>query len=315
MSTREVLAGGKIRSGTKNARRYEFECVATELISAGDIVVVTDVTGEFWKIAKADADTTALGGGVLLLAKHRITSGKRGRCAVMGVITSDMTGAAVDTSTGYVGMPIFLSSAAGAYSGFSVGIGRVIGRVLKVSATDGQILFNGLAEAPSTRATQALASTAITGTTETLTTFSTGVYTIPANRLRVNTRVRIRAVGRVTAATGAETHVLAVTFAGTAIMLTGDIDPAANDVFMIDAEFTVRAIGATGTIVGAGVVRSGPQAAAATTHLIATGTGATSTSTIDTTAASVLGIALDRQAAATDGDSMRLDAFNVEIIG
>jgi hypothetical protein len=160
------------------------------------------------------------------------------------------------------------------------------------------------------------ASTAITGTTETQNDFSTGAYTIPANTLKVGTVVKVRARGLYTAATGAETHVLGVAVAGTAIASSGAIDPAANDLFDIEFVFTCRAVGGSGTITGSGRVLSGPRATAAPAlHLIGTGSGATSTATVDTTAALALSVFLDRQATATDGDSMRLDSFTVEIIG
>ena len=98
--------------------------------------------------------------------------------------------------------------------------------------------------------------------------------------------------------------------------VTGDIDPVANHVFDIEFEFVVRAVGASGTVVGSGRCLSGARATAAPVlHMLATGTAATSTTTVDTTAAIVLAISLDRQATATDGDSMRLDRFNVEVIG
>ena len=161
-----------------------------------------------------------------------------------------------------------------------------------------------------------VASTAITGATETNTNFDHGLYTIPANTLKVGTVVRVRASGIVTAATGAETHVFNVMAGATSLCVTGDIDPVANHVFDIEFEFVVRAVGASGTVVGSGRCLSGARATAAPVlHMLATGTAATSTTTVDTTAAIVLAISLDRQATATDGDSMRLDRFNVEVIG
>jgi len=312
---KEVLAGGKIRSGTKNARRYEFECVATQAIAAGDICYASDVTGHFWKATKADADSPVTANGILLIAKHRVTSGKRGRFAMIGTIDADVTGADVDTSASPVGSRVFLSGTAGGWSLTTTGVGRVVGTVLKSSATVGQIQFNGLINTPDQHGNPA-ASAAITGTTETLTAFDNSGVIIPANRLRVGTKIRVRASGIVTAASGAETHVLAIMLGGVAIMPTGNIDPAANDVFDVDAELIVRATGAGGTILGVGIVRSGPRATAApASHLIATGSAGTSTQAVDTTGALTLAIGLDRQAAATDGDSMRLDWIRVEIVG
>ena len=161
-----------------------------------------------------------------------------------------------------------------------------------------------------------VASTAITGTTETNTNFDHGAYTIPAASLKVGTVVRVRAQGIYTATTGAETHTFSVMAGAVVLAVTGNLDPATNDVFDIEFEFVVRAVGASGTVVGSGVCRSGPRATAApATHLLATGTTSTSTATVDTTGAIVLAVSVDRQGTATDGDSMRLDRFQVEIIG
>lgn len=161
------------------------------------------------------------------------------------------------------------------------------------------------------------ASTPITGTQENETNFDT-TYTLPANSLKVGTRIRIRATGIHTATTGTETHTILVKLGSVTIAATGNIDPATNDIFRIDFEFVVRAIGATGTIIGDGICQFGARAAALAatgTHLLATGSGGTSTTTVDTTVANVIAIAIDRQATATDGDSARLDRLTVDVTG
>lgn len=159
------------------------------------------------------------------------------------------------------------------------------------------------------------ASTAITGATETETNFDIN-YTLPANILKPGTLVRIKAQGIHTATTVNETHVLLVKLGSVTLAQTGNIDPADNDVFSIEFDFVCRAEGATGTVVGSGICRSGPRATAAPAqHMLATGSTSTSTTTVDTTAAAVIAIAVDRQGTATDSDSMRLDRLQVEIIG
>ncbi len=161
-----------------------------------------------------------------------------------------------------------------------------------------------------------VASTALTGTSETQTNFDHGTYTVPANTLKVGTIVRVRGRGRYTATTGTETHIFGVAFGATNLCVTGSLDPANDGVFDIEFEFVCRAVGASGTVVGSGVARSGAQATASPAfHLLSTGTGSTSTTTVDTTASAALAIFVDRQATATDSDSMRLDTFAVEIIG
>lgn len=161
-----------------------------------------------------------------------------------------------------------------------------------------------------------VASTAVPGTTETNTIFSHGTYTLPANSLKVGTVVRVRAGGLYTATTGSETHTFSVMLGGSPLATTGDINPADNDVFAIEFTFVCRATGGTGTVVGDGVCRSGARATASpATHMMFSGSAATSTMTVDTTASLVLGISVDRQASAADSDSMRLDYFHVEVIG
>lgn len=161
------------------------------------------------------------------------------------------------------------------------------------------------------------ASTAITGTTETEANFDT-TYSMPANSLKVGTRVRIRATGIFTATTGTETLTLLVKLGTVTLAVTGNIDPATNDIFRIDFEFVVRSVGATGTVVGDGLCQFGARAAALAatgTHLLATGSAGTSTATVDTTVANIIAIAIDRQATATDGDSARLDRMTVDVTG
>lgn len=160
------------------------------------------------------------------------------------------------------------------------------------------------------------ASTAITGTTETQTNFDNATLSIPANTLKVGTILRIKAWGRYTATTGAETHIFGVAFGAVNLCVTGNIDPATNDVWMLEFEIEVRSVGATGTVTGIGTCVSGPQATAApATHLLATGSAGTSTTTVDTTATTTLGVFVDRQATATDSDSMRCDGFRCYIDG
>jgi hypothetical protein len=165
----------------------------------------------------------------------------------------------------------------------------------------------------------AAASTAITGVTEVITNFDT-TYTIPPDTFKVGTVVRIRATGKNTAITTTETYVLTVRAGSTALCATPSIAASgsgvANNVFYIDFEFICRATGASGTVVGygpclAGVINSTPSRH----YLLATGSGATSTATLDTTGSLVLAISNTWQGTATDSNSNRLDSFTVEVIG
>jgi len=159
------------------------------------------------------------------------------------------------------------------------------------------------------------ASTAQLGTVETRVVLDQ-TYTMPANTLKVGTILKIRALVFHTATTGSEVHTLAVAFDSTDLAVTGNLDPADNGCSVIEFTVICRAAGASGSVVGFGTCTNGVRAAALTaTHGLMTGTTGTSTQTIDTTAAIVVGIAIDRQASASDTDSCRLDFLSVEVIG
>ena len=176
---------------------------------------------------------------------------------------------------------------------------------LTLEPTIGDISVGGLVYSDPT------ASTAITGTTETNTNFD-NTFSIPANSLGVGGKGRIKARGIYTATTGTETHVFNVMLGSTSIGVTGNLDPANDNMWSIDYEFDVRAIGASGSVVGSGICTTGGRGAVPVQHLLGTGSGSASHTAIDTTAALVLAIAIDRQGTATDSDSARMDSISFE---
>lgn len=153
------------------------------------------------------------------------------------------------------------------------------------------------------------AATAITGATETQAAFDQKA-TIPANRPIAGTAVRFRAAGIYTATTGSETHSLIVTLGGVEICRIDSIDPATGQIFYFEGIIQFRTVGALGTIVAAGT-----RAGAVTIGSGNAAVWALPSTTIDTTAAMDLQVEVDRQASATDSDSMRLDMLTVEILG
>ena len=155
---------------------------------------------------------------------------------------------------------------------------------------------------------QVAASTAITGATETDTAFSQS-YTVPANTLKAGTRIRVRAQGIHTATTGTEDHTIALKLGSITIASKAAVDPADNDLFYFDAEIVCRTAGGSGTLVACGSLAVGASGAGALVGFLLAST------TIDTTAANILGVYIDRQATATDGDSARLDVLTVDVIG
>lgn len=154
---------------------------------------------------------------------------------------------------------------------------------------------------------QTAASAAITGTQEAETNFDKNV-TIKANTLKVGSRIKIRAQGIHTATTLAETHTILLKLGTVTVASKAAIDPANNDIFYFDFEVIVRTIGAAGTIVGCGLIATGAGGSAAPAAAFLASTA------LDTTVDNVAAVAIDRQAAATDTDSARLDFLSVEVI-
>jgi hypothetical protein len=154
------------------------------------------------------------------------------------------------------------------------------------------------------------ASAAITGTTETATLFSLQ-HSLDANTLKVGTRVRIRAQGIHTAVTESETHTMTLKIGSVAIATHSDFAEITDgDIFYFEAELICRTAGASGTIVGCGHKGFGELEGTAVLAAFAL-----PSTTIDTTAANIIGVSIDRQATATDSDSARLDFLTVDVIG
>lgn len=149
------------------------------------------------------------------------------------------------------------------------------------------------------------ASTAITGATETETNFSTTV-TIPANAMQAGTVLHIKAQGTYTATTGTETNDLLLKLGTTTLVTKATVDPANGQFFSFDFLVTIRTAGGSGTMVGHGLSMGAGGNGSGTT--VADFLASTS---IDTTTAQVVAVAIDRQASATDGDSARLDQLTV----
>lgn len=159
------------------------------------------------------------------------------------------------------------------------------------------------------------ASTALDGTVETPNPYDT-TCEIPANTLKAGTIIKITGQGIHTATTGTEAHGYVVRLDAVDIGTTAtSFDPANNDRFVIHYRGIVRAVGASGTLLGEGdasIISAGAGAALAPKGMT-TGSGATSTTTIDTTTALTVSLVLDYNGVTTDGSSSRLDYLYVEV--
>lgn len=149
------------------------------------------------------------------------------------------------------------------------------------------------------------ASTAVTNTT-TETAFDKAVN-IPANTLKVGDVIRVRAQAIATATNSTDTLDLQLRLGTTDILATGAVDVANNDIGYIDADIVIRTIGASGTMVAAGVVALGvPGTVTAKPKLMAS-------TAIDTTAAISVNVSAT-WSVANAGNSCRLDVLDVQVI-
>jgi len=155
------------------------------------------------------------------------------------------------------------------------------------------------------------ASTAHTNTT-TEALFSTQ-YSIPANTLKAGTVVKIYFQGIATATNSTDTLTIKLYIgglAGTALLTGTATDVANNDIFAGWFHLVIRTAGASGTMVGFGAHTDAPAASGTATMDV---TEILASTTIDTTAAQVIGVGAD-WSVANAGNSARLDVLTVEII-
>jgi hypothetical protein len=136
-------------------------------------------------------------------------------------------------------------------------------------------------------------------------------FSIPANTLVAGSVVKIRYQGIATATVAAETLAVKLYIGGLSgtALLTGTATDVANDnIFAGEFTLIVRTAGASGTFVGYGTHVEVPAASGTAVHDI---TEIKASTTIDTTAAQVVGVGVDWSGASAN--SCRLDLMIVEI--
>jgi hypothetical protein len=153
------------------------------------------------------------------------------------------------------------------------------------------------------------AGTALTASsTETL----LGSYSIPANTLKAGTVVKVRFQGIATATNSTDTLAVKLYIgglSGTALLTGTATDVANNNIFAGEALIQVRTAGASGTFVAVGTHTDVPAASGTATHGICEITAST---TVDTTAAQVIGVS-GTWSTTSGSNSCRLDILVVEI--
>lgn len=158
--------------------------------------------------------------------------------------------------------------------------------------------------------TNTAASTAHSNTT-TEALFDTQ-FSIPANTLQVGSLIKIRFQGIATSTNGTDTLTVKLYLgglSGTALLTGTATDVANNAIFAGEFEAIIRTVGASGTFVGYGTHTEVPAASGTAVHDI---TEIVASTTIDTTAAQVVGVGVDWSAASAS-NSCRLDFLKVEI--
>jgi len=136
-------------------------------------------------------------------------------------------------------------------------------------------------------------------------------YSIPANTLVAGSVVKIRFQGIATSTNSTDTLTIKLYIGGLTgtALLTGTATDVANDnIFCGEFTLVVRTAGASGTCVGFGSHATVPAAAGTASPVF----GILASTTIDTTAAQVVGVGAD-WSVANAGNSARLDVMLVEI--
>lgn len=137
-------------------------------------------------------------------------------------------------------------------------------------------------------------------------------YSTPANTLGAGSVVKVRYQGIATATNATDTLTIKVYvggLAGTAILTGTATDVADNNIFAGEALIQIRTAGASGTLVAVGTHTDVPAASGTATHGI---TEITASTTVDTTAAQVIGVSA-KWSTTSASNSCRLDIFVVEI--
>jgi hypothetical protein len=304
MEQKSISAGHLNTAGPDRNQGKHWLVYAGGTIAAGQVVHVSGSVN--------NAPSVVLAGGLfplstrcsLFVATHGGVSGQPVRLSKVFMLNGQDTSSAPAT-----GVAVYLSDTAGGWSLTPGTYKRRIGTVVVKSATVGSILLD-----PNEYGANAVdvvgntaASTAIDGTQEALTSFDV-TRIIKGGRLRVGSQIRIRAIGTHTATTGAETHDMNLILGSIVLASKTGIDPANNDIFMFDILVQVRTIGASGTLVAMGTMTFGALGVASPVAVLKASTA------VDTTADLTAAVQIDRQAAAADTDSARLEILSVDII-
>lgn len=134
------LDGRTVKPGIHYSTGDKLRFAPASAMSKYDILVGTGYANGYMKLSKADADALVSSTSKLYMNLSNVDAGSdsgRGLATPWCVVTD------VNTNGASVGDPVYLSGTAGGWSLTPGSKARVIGRVLKVSATEGAFLFDG----------------------------------------------------------------------------------------------------------------------------------------------------------------------------
>lgn len=179
---------------------------------------------------------------------------------------------------------------------------NVAAQTALMSAGDGTLIAN-----PGPRPYQIVAPSAALNTYTSITVFSNGTFTLPANLLAPGDILHIRAKLTQISVTATPTNILTLKIGSTVIGATAAVSVIANDVIEMEAYLTIRTTGSGGTFIGS-----------VTTSQSASGVFSDSATTLATTAINTTTTqaitANTTCSASSASNSCQLDEFYIEII-
>lgn len=250
--------------------------------TAGDVVVQNGLLG----VVKTDIAAN-VPGSLTVEGVFRFTKAT-GAVAIGQIVYYDAANDRVSTDSA-VGVPAGKAVTAALSADTTVDVA--------INETDGSTQMAGVAVA---------ASTALTASS-TETNFDNSIVTIPANTLRAGDVIRVRVQGICTATNSTDTFTGKIKLGSTAVISTGAVDVANNDIFYLEADIVIRTVGASGTAVAAGATALGAEGT------VTSKPGKLASTTVDTTAA--VTFAVSGQWSTTNaGNSCRLDVCDWQIL-
>ena len=251
--------------------------------------------------ARASGDVVVQG-DLLGITRTEIAANRLGSLAIEGVFEFTKP-----TGTGLtVGQKVYWDATNLRVAGDSA-VGRLVGRVVKeAAATDTTVRVLLEVQASADLLYSAEAASAVITNTITETSFDKSV-TLPGNTLQLGDVLRIRAQGICPSTNSTDTLNIKLKIGSLIVLATGALDVNNNDIFHLEADLVVRAIGTTGSVVASGLQALGVEGT------VAAKPAKLAASALDTTAAQTVAITAT-WSVANVGNQVRLDVFDVELL-